>query len=250
MELMSISTGLGNNLADCDMAVQKVLTSLDKMIGLCFVDVKYAKRNRIINLANTATVKINKKEVLIDSSKLFHRIMALAKSENELKQCFEFELASHPPSLFKGQLMRKGSKAEMLKYFDKMCSPLPKQIIENCECVIDGGHLLHRVVWQKPATYADITSQYISYIRHHYGNQITVVFDGYQSNITKQQERLRRGVARSVEGEISLKSSVVFPQSEFLANNVNKTKFKYSMMLELRHCNRKEMQTFSLFRQQ
>lgn len=55
---------------------------------------------------------------------------------------------------------------------------------------VDGGLLLHRVVWQPAATYADIYSQYEKYLSSHYGRGTHIIFDGYSNRLsTKDQEQ-------------------------------------------------------------
>ena len=49
--------------------------------------------------------------------------------------------------------------------------------------VLDGGHLLHAVVWPIPATYQEVCETYKSYILSRYNSGGTVVFDGYAGPI-------------------------------------------------------------------
>ena len=60
--------------------------------------------------------------------------------------------------------------------------------IENVEGVneknvqryfINGGYLLHRVVWDKQSTYREIIQKYTNHVESHYGKS-SIVFDGYQ----------------------------------------------------------------------
>jgi len=56
--------------------------------------------------------------------------------------------------------------------------------------VIDGGYLLHAVIWPPDATYDKICNSYVSYVRHHLGLNTVVVFEGYESsNSTKAAEQ-------------------------------------------------------------
>ena len=45
--------------------------------------------------------------------------------------------------------------------------------------VIDGGYLLHAVVWPKRSTYQAVCEAYKTYIIKHYHEGATVMFDGY-----------------------------------------------------------------------
>ncbi|GBN41208.1 hypothetical protein AVEN_165039-1 [Araneus ventricosus] len=99
---------------------------------------------------------------------------------------------------------------------------------DNLYFVLDGGSLIHRVVWPKQETFGDVNSTYISYIKRHYGNEVTVVFDGYtESSVNpKVTERQRRRMKRTSR-EIIFNESTVLPdpQRQFLSNLANKERF-------------------------
>ncbi|GBN79574.1 hypothetical protein AVEN_74289-1 [Araneus ventricosus] len=60
-------------------------------------------------------------------------------------------------------------------------SPIPEQLVGNADnlyFVLDGGSLIHRVVWPKQETFDDVYTTYMSYIKRHYGDEVTVVSDG------------------------------------------------------------------------
>ena len=88
---------------------------------------------------------------------------------------------------------------------------------------IDGGHLLHRVVWQQPATYGQNCEQYKQYTTKRYGCA-RVVFDGYDAPSTQDAEHSRR-VASSREVLIEDSIHVSMSQQEFLENTANKLRF-------------------------
>lgn len=52
-------------------------------------------------------------------------------------------------------------------------------IADNVMHVIDGGYLLHKVVWEKNDTIEVITEKFLAYIRHNYAENSCIVFDGY-----------------------------------------------------------------------
>ncbi|GBN12143.1 hypothetical protein AVEN_238454-1 [Araneus ventricosus] len=99
---------------------------------------------------------------------------------------------------------------------------------DNLYFVLDGGSLIHRVVWPKEDTFGDVYTTYMSYIKKHYGDEVTVVFDGYiESSInTKVIERQRRRIKRASR-EIIFNESIVLldPQRQFLSNLANKEFF-------------------------
>ena len=56
--------------------------------------------------------------------------------------------------------------------------------------VLDGGALLHRVIWHG-STFDDVIQQYCEFINSKYG-LCSIVFDGYKKQTTKDHEHLRR----------------------------------------------------------
>jgi len=43
--------------------------------------------------------------------------------------------------------------------------------------VVDGGFLLHRVIWQINHTFEKILQLYVSYIEKHFGKKVSIVFE-------------------------------------------------------------------------
>ncbi|GBN70403.1 hypothetical protein AVEN_134750-1 [Araneus ventricosus] len=107
---------------------------------------------------------------------------------------FTFELAPFPLSLFSEEGMRKGTKSSLFSEF----TPTKIDGVQgkNNFVVMNGGHLLHKVVWQWNMNYGDIAKSYLTYLQTHYGSNVVVVFDGYPSDVTgkntKSAEHIRR----------------------------------------------------------
>ncbi|GBM07392.1 hypothetical protein AVEN_26472-1 [Araneus ventricosus] len=99
---------------------------------------------------------------------------------------------------------------------------------DNLYFVLDGGSLIHRVVWPKQEPFGDVYTTYMSYIKRHYGDEVTAVFDGYtESSVnTKVIEHQRRRVKRTSREIIFNESTVLLdPQRQFLSNLANKERF-------------------------
>lgn len=45
--------------------------------------------------------------------------------------------------------------------------------------LIDGGYLLHHVLWDREETINVIFLKYVQYLRRHFGHTVTVVFEDY-----------------------------------------------------------------------
>lgn len=92
--------------------------------------------------------------------------------------------------------------------------------------VIDGGSLLHRVIWPEGYTYDTICDLYIKYVKQKYGNA-TIVFDGYQDGpSTKDAAHQRRTTGKNAR-QVKFEKEMIckFKKADFLANPVNKQRF-------------------------
>lgn len=211
---------------------------INKIIGTKYSDLRLKRNDRVKPLSfGVTSVKIKSEEVSVNPALLFSRILCSASSSDEIKQCFKYELAPCPPSLFDNGSLRKTTKSSLFKVFDKVCKPLENCVEPIAHYVIDGGHLLHKVVWQKPAVYSDLFSQYYSYITYHYGHNITVVFDGYEEIHTKIVEQNRRSKGRKTVPTVAVSNStaVKVPQEDFLSNATNKSNFIQALGKMLSH---------------
>ena len=57
--------------------------------------------------ALTKKVKVGERQVVIDSSILFNRLLLIAERSCDLESCFCYELTAMPASLFKDDALRK-----------------------------------------------------------------------------------------------------------------------------------------------
>ncbi|GBN82184.1 hypothetical protein AVEN_20737-1 [Araneus ventricosus] len=88
--------------------------------------------------------------------------------------------------------MRKGTKSALYKAF----KPCTRDFnAESGVYIIDGGYLLHRVIWKRE-TFSSACDNYAAYVRTKYKSTALVIFDGYPENETvggtKCAERARR----------------------------------------------------------
>ena len=156
-ELISLSNGIvGDDKINCDTAVETGINAMNRMVGMNFADIHLKRTDKVLSLGSlTASVKVHGEEVIVNTLQLFNRIICTVKTDEELAACFEYELAPRPPALFdESLLMRKSSKAVLC---DAIESIVPcDETTPVSKFVIDGGYLLHRIVWMRPATYNDI----------------------------------------------------------------------------------------------
>ncbi|GBN61093.1 hypothetical protein AVEN_36216-1 [Araneus ventricosus] len=141
----------------------------------------------------TTVPKLGIEKITVDPLTLFHRICVAKQSDEDLKMFFTFDLSPFPLSLFIEEAMRKGTKSSLISAF----TPTKIDAVQgkNNFAVVDGDHLLHKVIWQRNMNFGDIAKSYLTYLQTHYGSNVAVVFDGYPSDVngksTKSAERIR-----------------------------------------------------------
>lgn len=126
-----------------------------------------------------STVKIDSERVEIDTQLLFQRLLLASNACENMSTMFRYELSSYPTSLFDSSLMLRQANKPALA--NAIWSKLPPQVTaENAPCdaglqyVLDGGALLHRVIWPTPgsATFSDVCACYSDYVTRKYGRAI------------------------------------------------------------------------------
>ncbi|KAJ8666634.1 hypothetical protein QAD02_008296 [Eretmocerus hayati] len=151
----------------------------------------------------------------------------------DLKYFLLHELCLFPPAMFNEYGMLDPKKSRFADKFNSS-DKIPDVNVSN---VLDGGFLLHKVVW-KPQDLDKIINYYVRYIKRHYsGGSVSVVFDGYPedcSNSTKFYVRVRRGTKNvGVEVQLSRDTPVNDKQSTFLSNEKKKTRLIQILAQEL-----------------
>ncbi|GBM63231.1 Ornithine decarboxylase [Araneus ventricosus] len=108
------------------------------------------------------SAKIGKEKITVDPLTLFHRICVAKQSDEDLKMFFTFELSPFPLSLFN----EEGTKSSLFS----AVTPTKIDAVQgkNNFVVVDGGHLFHKVVWQRNMTFGDIAKSYLTYLQTHY----------------------------------------------------------------------------------
>ncbi|KAJ8875495.1 hypothetical protein PR048_023390 [Dryococelus australis] len=149
-------------------------------------------------------------------------MLCLVRSDAELASYLAYELTAHSPSLFDNVSIHKGTKSSLIHILDEF-SPSQKSLPVTAVYTIDGGHLLHKVVLLRPATFS--CQQYVKYVKDHYGC-CYIVFYGYQAGPSiKDVEHLHRGknvisVNVNVEDNIHVSTS-----QDLLTDKNNKAGF-------------------------
>ena len=106
------------------------------------------------------------------------------------------------------------------------CMPCLTNGLVRTQYVLDGGALLHGVRWTKNMSFAEIADLYVSHVARCYGQNVHVVFDGYEAGASvKDHEHMRhKNNTGSVSPDVVVDVSrcLTFDQQVFLSNENNK----------------------------
>ena len=168
-------------------------------------------------------VKVDKKQVNINPTILFSRLIAIMQREDEISSYFEYELTVIPTSIFKDNMMHKTAKSQLVKALSNDVEPCEQNI--QAKYVIDGGSLIHKVKWLKKVTYKDIVQRYVSYVCAKYGENC-FVFVGYgQGPSIKDHEHQLKIGKTCANIQLNENMEAYNNQQAFLSNKKNKTQF-------------------------
>ncbi|GBM48270.1 hypothetical protein AVEN_108699-1, partial [Araneus ventricosus] len=183
--IISIDSGIvGGNEVNCHLSEEIGRDMISKMLGENFENVKFKRKGKVVTLASiNSSVKIGNISIVVDPLVFFHRLCIAKKSDDDLKAFFKFELSPFPISLFTGESMRKGTKSSLYTSFSPITEDVKSE--RSQYVVVDGGHLLHKVVWRQQATFGAIADRYVHYLRNNYGQDIAVIFYGYPDDAPK-----------------------------------------------------------------
>jgi hypothetical protein len=108
--------------------------------------------------------------------------------------------------------MRKGQKSSFVPVLETY-GPSFSATPENPSYTIDGGYLLHRVVWLRPASFDEVCNCYVTYIKRHYGDKVTDVFDRYALPGTKDIKHMRRS-AKTSSVDVAISDNIQSDKSD------------------------------------
>ena len=213
---------------NCDQAEFIGQAIQQKLNDVSIEDSTIRRKDQVRTLVCLRTaVPVDKNEkVFINPLVLFSRLTTLLKQEEKKCDQFAFELTPDPTSLFKDGKMRKPVKSTLRNHvlkFDLKENKRPGADV----CVVDGGMLLHNMPWFLQCTYNDLINHCLDYVIkcYGYGNEICVVFDGYEDDkSTKTQEHANHSMG-CVAADIKIKDrnmKITQNKVQFLRNVNNK----------------------------
>ncbi|GBM51777.1 hypothetical protein AVEN_245522-1, partial [Araneus ventricosus] len=226
--IMSIASVIvGGNEVNCHLSEEIGRDMISKMMGKKFENVKFKRKGKVVTLASiNSSVKICNISIVVDPHILFHRLCIAKQSDDDLKAFFKYELLPFPILLFTGESMRKGTKSSLYTSFSPITEDVKLEGSQNG--VVDGGHLLHKIVWRQQATFGTIADRYVQYLNNKYGQDVAVIFDGFPDDdkkSTKNCERLRRAAHFSPDVMFHEETVLQYTKEKLLANECNKKRF-------------------------
>ena len=229
-DLVSLVNGVvADGSVNCDDAIISIgQRARSKMIGHPYGDITLHRKDKVNSLGSMKnTIKV-RGEVVVNHDVLFNRITCVLNTSSELDNFIQYELAPQLPSLCVDGQMRKGTKSALGKSLKALVT-CQKVAPDDAEYVVDGGHLLHAIIWSKPATYKDICEAYRDFVIQY--RNVTVVFDGYDGPpSTKSAEHDRRArLGTSVDIIIDPSLPTTTPQKDFLTNGKNQTRLIHEL---------------------
>ena len=229
--LHNITTG---EVADESINVDKFIEIGERVVrnlqGLNIFDYTFHRNDAIKNMSSKRCIKSKDDNAQIDPTLDFQRLLVLAKSNTvDIGDIIEYELSPYPPALFSSTVMlRKSDKSQLSKAItNHIKSKCDVPVVENItdQYVLDGGSLIHRVLWQKNLTCGQITEKYCNFVLSAY-HEAVVIFDGYDSGPSTKDVTHSRRYSTLKSPTINLTEDMFTSTQEmFLANSLNKQKF-------------------------
>ena len=228
-KLVSIATGVvAPESANPDCVIEIGEAAADRLTGLNYADAKLRRNDKVTSIgsANNST-EVRGHDVEIDLIFLLIRVTCVMRNTAEMKENLTHKFSKHPPSLFEGSgFMRKNAKSALANALKAHVEPLCATDFQNPLYFIDGGDMLHTMVWPKDSTYQDVINKYVAYVLNSYGREAIVWFDGYDdpTKSTKVAEQCRRTNGQNVSSDIlfELDMKVATSQQAFLGNRKKK----------------------------
>ena len=137
---------------NCDEAVECDSLATAHMLGKNFAEVKLKRNDKVKSLSSVnKCFNIRDHVIPVNPKQLFNRMICIATTTSKLKECLCYELSPYPTSLSDEISQRKTAKSQLMTVLAKYSEPT-SIVAADTYFVIDGGQLLHKVVWQQPAS--------------------------------------------------------------------------------------------------
>ena len=116
---------------------------------------------------------------------------------------------------------------------------MPRDVVEPTEqsqYVLNGGSLVHQILWQRGTTYNDICMQYTKYVTRIFGYAI-IVFDGYQEGMSTKYDARERTIGGRARPTVDFTRDMVMKskKEDHLSNKGNTQRFIWILGERLEH---------------
>ena len=151
-----------------------------------------------------------------------------------MEECLTYELSPYPMLLFTdtGHMRLPQDKPELAAHLIEKYAGLIQADASMDTTVMDGGALMHHVVWGKrkrkkdepKPLVRDIVKLYVDKAKRESSTSSTIiVFDGYQRGSPKDHCRKIGSPIRGLEVDLDMGTPITSQQSVFLSNPDNKS---------------------------
>ena len=203
--LICLASGIASDSTiNCDSALELGLAEYQMTVWQNISDLKLKLKNKLNPMTLlSGSMKVREEVVPVNPKQLFMRILCVLPTSEDFEKYMKYEFTAKPPSLFDGTTMRKTAKSALA---DVIETKIMRTVVAPTNCVVvDGGFLLHKVVWPKSCTYQVVLSPYVSCVITNYSEGAAVVFDGYEGHLLQRRRNRIAGVSSS-NNECSFRS--------------------------------------------
>ena len=100
---------------------------------------------------------------------------SVSAASSLLPTTFTYELTTYPTALFETvNLLLEPQKSSLADEIWNMTKANSATLPEGAQVVLDGGSLLHRIVWNRGSTFESILNAYTNYVNCKYGKPVGV----------------------------------------------------------------------------
>ena len=99
--------------------------------------------------------------------------------------------------------------------------------------VLDGGAILHRLLWPSGGKFDAICSRYVQYVSDKYRSPV-IVFDGYQNGPSTEDNTHSRRTKSSMAAEVRFTGDIICSMKKdvFVSNKAKKQRFMHNATLK------------------
>ncbi|KAJ8676127.1 hypothetical protein QAD02_011913 [Eretmocerus hayati] len=236
--IVSISTALrGDERVNCHRVYEIGNSLLSGTFGKKYEDIKLQRKNKVVSLAAAqSSVTTDDGDVVrINPTLLFQRLSMIIENKEDMREHLKLELAPYPKALFDQDGMCKTRKHKFIENFTPLSGKLD---CSEMKYVIDGGFLLHRIMWSQDKLIDDVLKRYVKYLTDHFSQGCTIIFDGHpdvpQARHIKSLGRARRlNQNQAQECKLRRGIKISLPKERFFSNEKNKNGLIVLLMQEL-----------------